>query len=230
MSKELKFKIKKNKITEDGANIIMQNVRCTFVNLAKPGKAPDADSYNYEVTMLIPKKQKKELDQLRAIIDEVIKSSKAFDTAAERKQAQKTSGKLHGDGAIIKDGDKTVNKDDVVYDGLAGHWIVKAKTKAEMNEAGNHKPKIKFPLNDKYGVAIPKDKQADELYSGMWADIAINIKGYEFAKKKRGATVYLAGVMKIKNGERIGGNNAFEGYTREDVEEDEAEFDEGEEF
>ena len=222
----MKLKIKKNKISEDGANVLIQNARLAFVHLAKPSNSPGANSDpNYEVTILIPKKQKKEFDQLKTILDETIKQSKAFEKAEQRKKAASVALKIHQDGSIIKDGDKMLNRDGVVYDGLEDHYCIKVKTKADLKSDNTYAPKVKFPLKYRSNEDVPTEALASEFYSGIWADVSINFKGYVFAKKKFGVTAYLGGVMKLKNGERLGGSNPFE--ARDDIVEDEYDEEEG---
>ena len=171
----LKLKVKKNKVSEIGANILIQNVRCAFVHLAEPSK-PTGDFNSdptYELTLLIPKKQRKEFDQLKGIIQEVVTQSKAFKTAAERKKAVSVALKVGADGAVIKDGDKTVNKEGVIYDGLEDHWTIKVKTKAVQKSNGTYAPKVKFPLKYRSNEDIPTEALANELYPGIWADVSV---------------------------------------------------------
>lgn len=231
---DLKFKLKINKINEYGVSLVLQNVRGTFVKIAKPSEGTEEIKPAYEITALIPKKEQKQIDKLVEVMREVIKTTNKFSqkagkfSPADQRKKALASTKIHGDGAIIKDGDQTTNSDGEVYDGLEGHYIIKAKTGAEQVSDGEYKPKVNFAIKDRFNDNIPPEKQSDELYSGAWYDISIQISAYAFMKKNFGLTSYLGGVMKLKNGERIGGHNPFE--SREDVKDDMEDYEEETEY
>ncbi len=227
MSKnDLKFDFKINKLSDKGAQLMFKNVRCAFVSIAKPAPNLEADKDpKYELTLLIPKKTK-HLEKIRKTIADVIADSEKFKKAEERRLALKTSHKIHGDGAVIKDGDKMKNSDGVIYDGLEDHYCVKISTYGKKMPDGTYQPKVKFPIKDRMNEDIELSEQANQLYSGIWCDVSVNMQGYVYLKN-RGVVCYLNGVQKLKNDKRLGGHNPFE--VRDDVEDDMGAF-EGEEY
>lgn len=216
---QLKFKTKVLKISEKGANIILQNCRVAFVHLAEPAVSKLAGfDPKYEVTCLIPKSATAEIEKIKQAIKDTVRLSEKLKTASDKKKAESKALKIHQEYCIIRDGDKTKNADGIIYDGLEDHFLIKAKTGVTEMSDGSYKLKVPLALKYRSNVDIETENLADELYSGMWADVAVTFQGYIFMKKP-GVTVYLNGVMKLKNDERLGKANPFE--ARDDIVEEE---------
>ena len=120
-----------------------------------------------------------------------------------------------GDGALVKDGDEP-NAEGTVYDGLENHFTFRAKTKAEETPTG-YKPVVRMILQRRDKSEIPAHTQADELYSGIWADLAVVLKPYK-SPLMTGVSAYLQGVMKLRDDTRLGGIDPFD--VRDDIEDD----------
>lgn len=222
---KLKPKLKELKIADWGAEMLLQNVRLAFVNLAKANTkyATNRDAEGnpldgvFSVTCLVPKEDFEPIKiQLQKTVTQLVELSKKLKTKGERNSALKTALAFNKKGAIFKDGDKQLNKDGNIYDGLKNHNTVLVKSKAIKTETG-FKPKVAFKILDKYKEAILRDKIADTMYSGIYADVAFNLTGYVFAKEP-GIALYLSGVMKLADGETLGGSDPFE--VRDDVEDE----------
>jgi len=222
---ELKLGVRELSINDKSATIILSNVRCAFVNIASPNiKFSEKDndgnaiSGSYELTCLIPKKEEKFMAVLDKILQQVLKNSSILKTSAEKNKAYKTALNIGEHGALIKDGDNSKNKDGAVYDGLENHYTIKAKSKA-IRKNGGFMPKIEFKIVDRFKNRVPEHLIADEIYSGAWFDIALNLKPYS-SQMGTGISAYIAGIMKLKDDTRLGGMDPFE--VRDDITEDNA--------
>lgn len=223
MDNNLKPSIKMIRSNDRGATILINNVRLGFVSLAKPNVSfskPNRDGVidegTFEVTCLFPKTFKI-VENLQPIAKKVIDSCKLFakSTAVEKSKALKGAFRIHQDYSIIKDGDLLLSKEGKKYDGFEDHYTIKAKTKAERKNAGEPF-KAAIPIILTYWnkeVILPED-YSQELYSGILANVCVNLTAYESGKRK-GLTVYLVGVQKLKDAPRLGGFNPFE--IREDI-------------
>lgn len=128
---------------------------------------------------------------------------KAIESAKKSAIASKWGGKEPKKLDIpLRDGDE---KDDELY---ADHFYINAKTSNRPGVCD----KNRAPIFDE-----------DEIYSGMWAVVSIDFYGYDISGN-RGIAVGLRNVMKVKDGERLGGTssaeNDFDGIEFEDDDDD----------
>lgn len=219
-----KIKIKETRINDKGAEALIQNARIAFVNIAQPNTtfsnkndAGEPIDGKYSVTVLIPKKESEKFQAgLTKIVKQVIQLSSRLKSKSDKQKADRTALKYNQDGSLIKDGDKSKDKDGKIYDGLAGHDTLRASTKA-IRKDGGFVPIVTLKTMYINKEAIPKDKLSDQLYSGVWADVGVRFVPYSTGKNI-GVTCYLVGVMKLQDDERLGSSDPFE--VRDDIDAD----------
>lgn len=182
MSKE--FKAKRN-----GTKVTTGVVRLSYANLLDPRAIAEGQDEKYSVSLIIPKEDKDTLKAIKEAIDEAKEQGKA-----------KFGGKIPaGLKTPVRDGDEE-RPDDEAY---AGSYFINANSK--------QKPKIlefvKFTTDGKI-KAEPIDSPED-VYSGMYACVSINFYAYNQAGNK-GIAAGLGNVLKVDDGERLGGGSSVE--------------------
>ena len=204
---------KKAPAKEQTTRLVTGKVRAAYVHLLKPDDFGDEPKYS--VTAIIPKSDKKTIAKIKGAIK------------AATEQGFSDGGKLVGKNpkkikSPLKDGeeDNDITKNPEFEDS----YVVSFKT--------NKKPTVlsrsKRVLDDE-----------DDVYSGMY--VAISGAAFPYATKgSAGISFILGGVMKLEDGERLGGagfdlDADFEEFEEEDEDgfdeedEDEIEDDEDEE-
>lgn len=205
---EKKFRIKEQSITDKNATLVLENVRLAFVYIAKPNDKFSADgrAASYQVSCLFPKDS--DLDLFERILTTLSKTSPVFSSTTERTAGLKNMLKIHETGSLLKDGDKTTNKDGQIYDGFENNFFIKAKTNAVFSD-GVYKPKIGFKLVRWDKSEIKHDEIENEIYAGCWANVMITLSPYK-SPLGSGVTVYLGGIQKTYDDTRFGGLDPFE--------------------
>lgn len=158
--------------------------RLSYVYAFEPYIPEGEDEGKYQITILIPKADKVTIKKIEAAIEE----------AAELGKSTKWEGKRPVNlVTTFRDGDEP-NEDGDIDPNEAGCMVLKAKS-------------IKRP-----GV-VDKDLNAildpDELYSGCYGRVSVNIYPYIFSGKK-GISAGLLNIQKLKDGERLGGGSSPE--------------------
>lgn len=170
-------------------------VRFSYVNLFTP-RAIDNGPEKYSVTLLIPKSDKATLNKIKNAID-----------AAKTAYIQRNSGKklpstlkntLHdGDGERPSDGEEYGEE-------CKGHYVITVSSK--------NPPKILHA--DKTLLTDPQ-----ELYSGCYGRAVINFYVYD-TQGNKGISAGLNGVMKLYDGEPLGGGIVTDADWDDDFEDD----------
>jgi len=183
MSKEFKAKRKGTKVTTGV-------VRLSYANLLEPKAVSEGQEEKYSVSLIIPKDDK---DTLKAV-------KEAIEEAKELGKASKFGGKVPAGLKLpIRDGDEE-RPDDEVY---SNSYFINANSK--------QKPKIlefiKFTSEGKI-KAEPIDSSED-VYSGMYACVSVNFFAYNTSGNK-GIAAGLGNVLKVEDGDRLGGGSSAE--------------------
>lgn len=167
--------------------IITGKVRFSYANVWVPTAMEEGDEKKYNVSLLIPKKDKKTV----AAIEDAIET--------ERKLLLEKLGvsKLpkHAKIAELRDGDEEYPGDET----MEGMWFIRVSSKS--------KPGVveKDPDTGKVVEII----QPDEFYSGCYGKASINAYWYAPDKKPYvGVTLGLNNVMKTEDGDHLGGGKA----------------------
>ena len=163
--------------------VVLTNVRLSFVHLLKPYAAVPGAEEKYSVTMLLPKTD----TATKAKLDAAIEAAKNW--GREKKWG----------GVIppicptpIHDGDGVKQDGTAIGPECKGMWVMKAYSKADQ------------PV-DVVDRQVNKILNPTEIYSGMYANVAINVYPYLYAAKK-GIGFGLGPVQKVADGESFGGS------------------------
>lgn len=151
-------------------------VRFSYCNVINPRKN-DRDEEEYSCMILIPKEDKKTLNKIRRMVDEL----------KTEYWGNKLPPKYKGP---LRDGDTYVSEESGEPDeNRFGCYFM------------NLKSKFKPDVVDKY-----KDKIDDErdFYSGCYGLACINFYVYD-TKQNKGISAGISSIMKIKDGEPLGG-------------------------
>lgn len=159
-------------------SIMLRNVRLSFVHVDEPTESQDG-KLSYSVQALIPKNS----EAAKILLAE-------RDRATEEAKSGVWGGKpASSPWKVPRDGD-TEGTDQ--YPERKGCWFINAKTGVD------HKPAL--------FLANGASAQKGDIYSGCYANIVVDIYGYESPDraKTRGLSVSLKAVKKIRDGERFG--------------------------
>lgn len=162
--------------------IVTGEVRLSYVNLLKPRESSFGGEPKYSVTLLIPKQD----FATKQAIDAAIEAAK------ELGRTNKWNGVVPPVVPIpIHDGDGVKADGTSFGEECRGHWVVTASSNLDQP------PKI-VDLN------LNPIIDPTEIYSGMYARVAINFAPY-FAQGKKGIGCYLStNVQKTRDGEPLG--------------------------
>lgn len=117
------------------SKVLLKNVQVTWVTLNEPrGYQDNTDNRKWSITLLIDKKDKNNVDILKALIKDTIESKKEW-KVPQKKQVLKVA--MNTDPfnkyCLIKDGDKLnarrQDEDKDIYDSYTGMFVVKAGRK-----------------------------------------------------------------------------------------------------
>lgn len=155
-------------------------VRFSYCNLFEPRAVQEGQEPKYSVTLLIPKSDKATL----AKINEAVKAAKAD-------YAQKHGGKPLPANCktTLHDGDGERPSGDEFGEECKGHYVitVSSKKKPVLVDAN------KLPITEE-----------SELYSGCYGRAIINFYGFD-TQGNKGISAGLNGIMKLHDGEPLGG-------------------------
>ncbi len=160
-------------------------VRLSYVHLNEPHVAMEGQEPKFSVTLLIPKTDTETKALLDQAIHAVYEENKAsiFKGVAEQYIE-----------SPIRDGDGVTPKGKVPYGEEAhGHWVLSVKSKAD------RKPSVVKVVN---GELLPIESPT-EVYSGCYASVSVN--AYAYNKSGKGITFGLGNVLKLEDGEPLGG-------------------------
>jgi len=171
--------------------VVTGKVRFSYLHVFEPVAGDDGGEKKYSASLIIPKKDKKTMDALYAA-----------EKAAKELGKTKWGGKIPGNLAVsvIRDGDEE-RPDDEAY---AGAMFV------------NCSCKTKPGLVDR---SLSPIMDQDELYSGCYGRASINFYAYD-AKGKKGVACGLNNLMKMEDGDNLGGRSRaeddFKAFTEDD--------------
>lgn len=161
-------------------NIVSPKFRGSYVSVMKPRKMFEDSEPQYEITIVIPKNDKKGKEFIADIED-------AMDAAMKDKFGKPipfTKCKHFP----IRDGDESDEEQ------FHGHWLIGAKNKRRpgvlvLDEDGNRRP-----VEDE-----------SEIYSGAWYHASVNVYAWD-NKFGKGVSISLEGVLKVEDDEQFGGS------------------------
>ena len=165
--------------------VITGKVRFSYAQVFEPKAMNESSTPKYSVSLIIPKKDKKTLDKIKA----------AIESAIEEGKTSKWGGKLPKNlKNPLRDGDEE-REDDKVYEGA---MFVNANSS---NKPGLVDADLN-PIMDK-----------SEFYSGCYGRASINFYAYD-SNGSKGIACGLNNLQKLEDGERLagGGSSAEEDF------------------
>lgn len=191
-------------IDNQATKVITGTVRLSYCNIFE-ARPDDQGVEKYSTAILIPKSGKETLRKIKAAVD-----------AAKELGKSKWGGKIPANCKTpLRDGDEE-RPDDENY---AGHFFLNATSK---NKPGIAKP-IGKGADGKTKFAEITD--STEVYSGCYAKVSLNFYPFD-AKGNRGVAAGLNNVVKVQDGDFLGGRSSVnDDFANEDfdveVEDDE---------
>lgn len=159
--------------------VVTGKCRFSYVNIFAPRKSDEGNEPRYELTLLIPKSDKK---TYKAIMDAI----EAANVKGKSKFGDKWPAKPKN---TLKDGDGYKESGDEYGPECKGHWVLRASSKT--------KPQIV----DRNCMDI---LDTTEVYSGCYGRASVNF--YPFlVPSNKGITCGLGNVQKLADGEALGG-------------------------
>ncbi|MBH0328249.1 hypothetical protein ABH14_00265 [Brevibacillus brevis] len=185
--------------------VVTGKVRLSYAKIWEP-EENDQGVLMYSTSVLIPKSDTATLEKIKA----------AVKAAAEEGKSSKWGGKMPSNlKKPLRDGDEE-RPDDPAY---AGHYFFNASSK--------NKPGIAKPIG-KDGNGKTKFQEitdTTEVYSGCYAKVSVNFYPFD-TKGNKGVAVGLNNIVKVQDGEALGGGRSKveDDFADEDfdVEEDES--------
>ncbi|WP_144597912.1 DUF2815 family protein [Aeribacillus composti] len=175
-------------IDNNATKVITGKVRLSYVHVFQP-QSIDGGEEKYSTSILIPKEDKETLRKIKTAIE-----------AAKELGKSQWGGKIPANLKLpLRDGDEE-RPDDEAY---AGHYFINASSKTK---PGIAKPIGKTPDGK---TKFEEITDSTEVYSGCYARISINF--YPFNKNgNRGIAVGLNNIVKVQDGEPLGGRARLE--------------------
>ena len=184
------------KITPKGVTAVIKNVTLNWVFLAAPAEdKTDPLRAQYRTRLILRGGEKAFVADMRQALTQYLKGAAVAWGADVRMKALNNALMLDVDKSLFKQTDNGLS--------LNAHQSVRRETEVD-DFIATHPPVIR--LQD--GSDCPAPLITSEFYSGVIADVAVFISAYE-VDAGRGITMYLNGVRKIANGERIAGTDPF---------------------
>ena len=205
----------------NAVRIVLKNVPLNYAKLGEPVLNDQTKKYENSVQVRYDRDDS-EIDELvrsaakKAFINKFGEDKEKWPTKFKRDKFFETYLSEDGqDGFFLRDGDAT-GKDD-----MKGKNFFTVRTSHE-EKSKVHRPTCGKRLGDDKWVELKGDRIEEELYSGCFADVIADVVAYDNVKK--GVSIYLKGVLKTGDGERIGGGEPVNmsemfGLTQADPEE-----------
>lgn len=169
--------------------VITGKVRLSYVHIFEPRPDDNGDE-KYSCSILIPKDDKETLRKIKA----------AVEAAIEQGKTSKWGGKIPANlKKPLRDGDNE-RPDDPAY---AGHYFLNATSKTK---PGIAKPIGKGPDGK---TKFQEITDSTEVYSGCYARVSINFYPFD-AKGNRGVAAGLNNIVKVQDGEFLGGRASIQ--------------------
>ncbi|MFS1514585.1 DUF2815 family protein [Chengkuizengella sp. SCS-71B] len=177
--------------------VVTGKVRLSYVNIFQPQSINGGDE-KYSTSILIPKSDKETLRKIKAAVD-----------AAKEQGRGQWGGKVPANCKTpLRDGDEE-RPDDEAY---AGHYFLNATSK---NKPGVAKPIGKHPDGK---TKFEEITDTTEVYSGCYAKVSLNIYPFN-VNGNRGIAAGLNNVVKVQDGDFLGGRSSVnDDFSDEDFE------------
>ncbi len=159
--------------------VITGKVRFSYAQVFEPKAMNESSVPKYSISLIIPKKDKKTLDKIKAAIESAIEEGKASKWGGKVPKNLKTP---------LRDGDDE-REDDEVY---AGAMFVNANS--------SNKPGL---VDEDLNPILDKS----EFYSGCYGRASINFYPYD-SNGSKGIACGLNNLQKLEDGERLAGGGA----------------------
>jgi len=184
------------KISPKGINAVVRNVMLNWVFIDRPAQDKDDPlKAAYRTQMILMGGEKEFIATMKTTLEQYLKSASVAWGAEQRMKVLKTALTLDVDKSLFKQTDLGLS--------LAAHQTVRRET--ELDEfTAKYPPKIRLADN----TDCPAGMITQEFYSGAIADVAVFISAYD-VDAGRGITMYLNGVRKVADGERIASLDPF---------------------
>jgi len=172
-------------MTQDNqtTKVITGVVRLSYAHIFTP-QTDDNGVDKFSTALLIPKSDTETLRKIKLAVD-----------AAKETGKSKWGGKIpHNIKLPLRDGD-VERPDDEVY---AGHYFLNATSK--------NKPGVAKPIGKGSDGKMKFQEITDttEVYSGCYAKVSLNFYAFD-AKGNRGVAAGLNNIVKVQDGEFLGG-------------------------
>ena len=176
-------------IDNQATKVITGKVRLSYCHIFEP-QQDDQGNDKYSTAILIPKSDKETLRKIKA----------AIDAAVELGKNSKWGGKVPANlKKPLRDGDEE-RPDDEAY---AGHYFLNATSR---NKPGIAKPIGKGPDGK---TKFQEITDSTEVYSGCYAKVSLNFYPFD-AKGNRGVAAGLNNIVKVQDGEFLGGRASIQ--------------------
>ncbi|WP_025848721.1 DUF2815 family protein [Paenibacillus ehimensis] len=186
-------------IDNQTTKVITGKVRLSYTHIFEP-QSIDGGDEKYSTAILIPKTDKETLRKIKAAVD-----------AAKELGKSKWGGKIPANCKTpLRDGDEE-RPDDEAY---AGHYFLNASSK--------NKPGIAKPIGKGQDGKTKFQEITDstEVYSGCYAKVSLNFFPFD-AKGNRGVAAGLNNVVKVQDGDFLGGRSSVnDDFANEDFDVD----------
>lgn len=159
--------------------VITGKVRLSYVQVWTPKAGQDGGEPKYSCAILVPKSDKATVAKIKEALDKV-----KADPESVKKWGKKFNSEMKG---CIRDGDLKADE----HPEYAGHYFFNASSKQQPGIVGRDRQ----PILDH-----------EEIYSGVYAMVSVNF--YAFNQKSQGIGAGLNNIMKVADGERLGGSRA----------------------
>lgn len=186
-------------IDNTATKVITGKVRLSYTHIFTP-QSIDGGDEKYSTAILIPKSDKETLRKIKAAVD-----------AAKELGKSQWGGKTPANIKLpLRDGDEE-RPDDEAY---AGHYFLNATSKTK---PGIAKPIGKGPDGK---TKFQEITDSTEVYSGCYARVSLNFYPFD-AKGNRGVAAGLNNVVKVQDGDSLGGRASVnEEFADEDFDTD----------
>lgn len=186
-------------IDNTSTKVITGKVRLSYTHIFTPQPDDNGDD-KYKTAILIPKSDKETLRKIKSAVD-----------AAKELGKSKWGGKIPPNCKLpLRDGDEERPDDEAYF----GHYFLNASSK--------NKPGIAKPIG-KDGNGKTKFQEitdSTEVYSGCYAKVSLNFFPFE-AKGSRGVAAGLNNVVKVQDGDFLGGRASLnDDFSDEDFDTD----------
>ncbi|CAM4182895.1 DUF2815 family protein [Paenibacillus alkaliterrae] len=174
-------------ITNTDTKVVTGTVRLSYTHVFTP-QSIDGGDEKYSTAILIPKSDKVTLQKIKAAVD-----------AAKEQGKSKWGGKIPANAKTpLRDGDEE-RPDDEAY---AGHFFLNASSK---NKPGVAKKVGRTPEGKPKFAEIT---DTTEVYSGCYAKVSLNFYPFD-AKGNRGVAAGLNNIVKVQDGDFLGGRSSL---------------------